>query len=65
MTQRERDRLVVLKKAQKKRIKQRQAAEELGVTVRQLRRMLSGLRRGTAAGRNRHQNLRNPAHAAF
>jgi len=44
MTQRERDRLVVLKKAQKKRIKQRQAAEELGVTVRQLRRMLSGLK---------------------
>jgi len=44
MTQRERDRLVVLKKAQKRLIKQRQAAEELGVTVRQLRRMLSGLK---------------------
>jgi hypothetical protein len=32
MTQKDRDRLVVLRKAQKKLITQRQAAEELGVT---------------------------------
>ena len=41
MTQRDRDWLMVLKKAQKKLIRQRQAAEELGVTERQVRRMLS------------------------
>lgn len=37
MTQKDRDRLVVLKKAQKKLITQRQAAEELGVTERHVR----------------------------
>jgi predicted DNA-binding transcriptional regulator YafY len=40
MTQRERDRLVVLKKAQKKLITQRQAAADLQVSKRQVRRML-------------------------
>jgi len=44
MTQRERDRLVVLKKAQKKLITQREAAADLGISVRQLRRQLIALR---------------------
>ena len=43
MTQRERDRLLVLKKALKKVIKQSQAAQELGLTARQVRRLLHGL----------------------
>jgi hypothetical protein len=43
MTQQERDRLVVLKKALKKLIKQTQAAQELGLSVRQVRRLLRGL----------------------
>jgi len=45
MTQKDRDRLVVLKKAQKKLITQRQAAEELGVTDRHVRRMLAKLKK--------------------
>jgi hypothetical protein len=50
MTQRDRDRLVVLKKAQKRHITQVQAAAELGVTARQVRRMLKTLdRKGDAA----------------
>lgn len=44
MTQRERDRLVALKKAKKKLITQKQAGEEIGVSERQVRRMLKGLR---------------------
>lgn len=44
MTQAERDRLVVLKKAQKKLITQKQAAAELEVTERQVRRLLARLR---------------------
>lgn len=44
MTQRERDRLVVLKKAQKKLITQRQAAAELDLSERQVRRMLVRLK---------------------
>jgi transposase len=44
MTQRERDRLVVLKKALKKLIKQSQAAKELGLSARQVKRLLHGLR---------------------
>lgn len=40
MTQRDRDRLVVLKKAQKKLITQKQAAAELSVTERHVRRLL-------------------------
>ena len=45
MTQAERDRLVALKKAKKKLITQRQAAEELGITERQVRRLLRQLKR--------------------
>ena len=45
MTQTERDRLVALKKAKKKLITQKQAAEEIGVTERQVRRLLRKLRR--------------------
>ena len=45
MTQRERDRLVVLKKAQKKLITQQQAAEELKVSERQVRRLLRKLKK--------------------
>ena len=44
MTQRERDRLVALKKARKRLIGQLEAAEEVGVTERQLRRLLGKLR---------------------
>jgi transposase len=46
MTQAERDRLVALKKAQKKLITQRQAAEELDLSERQVRRLLKRLRKG-------------------
>jgi hypothetical protein len=46
MTQAERDRLVTLKKAKKKLITQRQAAEELGCTERQVRRLLHRLAQG-------------------
>ena len=45
MTQAERDRLVALKKAKKKLITQKQAAETLGVTQRHVRRLLGELRR--------------------
>jgi transposase len=44
MTQRDRDRLVVLKKALKKLIKQTQAAQEMGISARQVRRLLRGLK---------------------
>jgi hypothetical protein len=43
MTQRDRDRLVVLKKAEKKLIGQEQAARELGITARHVRRLLKRL----------------------
>jgi hypothetical protein len=45
MTQRDRDRLVVLKKAEKKLIGQGQAARELGITARQIRRLLRRLKK--------------------
>lgn len=45
MNQADRDRLVALKKAKKKLITQKQAAEEIGVTERQVRRLLRHLRR--------------------
>lgn len=45
MTQVERDRLVALKKAKKKLITQKQAAEELGITERHVRRLLRALKR--------------------
>ena len=44
MSQRDRDRLVVLKKAQKKLITQKQAATELGLGERQVRRLLVKLK---------------------
>jgi transposase len=61
MTQKERDRLVALKKAKKKLITQKQAAAEIGVSERQIRRMLCGLKtRGDQAvihaSRNRPSN---------
>ena len=45
MTQADRDRLVALKKAKKKVITQREAAEELGLSIRQVQRLLDGLKR--------------------
>jgi len=61
MTQKERDRLVALKKAKKKLISQREAAAEIGVSERHVRRMLRNLkRRGDRAvihaGRGRESN---------
>src|SRR3954451_12680010 len=44
MTQKERDRLVALKKAKKKLITQKQAAAEIGVSERQVRGMLRSLK---------------------
>ncbi len=65
MTQKERDRLVALKKAQKGLITQKQAANEIGVTERQVRRMLRSLRRRgdkavIHAGRGRVSNRKIP-----
>jgi biotin operon repressor len=45
MTQAEVDHLVALKKAKKKLITQKQAAEELGITERHVRRLLRQLKR--------------------
>jgi DNA-binding Lrp family transcriptional regulator len=45
MTQADRDRLVALKKAKKKRITQREAAEEVGVSVRHVKRLLYALKK--------------------
>jgi hypothetical protein len=45
MTQADRDRLVTLKKAKKKLITQRQAAEELGLSTRQVKRLLYALKK--------------------
>ena len=44
MTQRERDRLLALNKADKKLITQKQAAQQIGLSERQLRRLLAKLR---------------------
>ena len=44
MTQRERDRLVALKKAGKKLITQKQADQQIGLSERQCRRLLAKLR---------------------
>jgi len=44
MTQADRDRLVALKKAKKKLITQREAAEEVELSIRQVQRLLHGLR---------------------
>jgi len=45
MTQAERDRLVTLKKAKKRLITQREAAEELDLTVRHVKRLLKALKK--------------------
>jgi len=45
MTQADRDRLVTLKKAKKKLITQREAAEELGVSTRHVKRLLCALKK--------------------
>src|SRR3954452_6360226 len=45
MTQADRDRLVTLRKAKKKLITQREAAEELGLSVRQVKRLLYRLKK--------------------
>src|SRR3989442_4016953 len=45
MAQAERDRLVALKKAKKKLITQKEAARELGITERHVRRLLQALKR--------------------
>jgi len=45
MTQADRDRLVALKKVKKKLITQREAAEELGVSVRQVKRLVYALKK--------------------
>jgi len=45
MNQADRDRLVTLKKAKKKLITQREAAEELGLSVRQVKRLLLALKK--------------------
>ena len=46
MSQTDRDRLVALKKAKDKKMTQRQAAEELSISERQVRRLLAKLRKG-------------------
>lgn len=46
MTQADRDRLVALKKAKKQLITQREAAEELGLSIRQVKRLLYALKKG-------------------
>lgn len=45
MTQTDRDRLVSLKKAKKRLITQQEAAEELGLSIRQVKRLLKGLKK--------------------
>src|ERR1051325_4233146 len=45
MTQADRDRLVALKKAKKKMITQREAAEELGLSVRHVKRLIHALKK--------------------
>jgi hypothetical protein len=46
MTQADRDRLVTLKKAKKNLIRQREAAEELELSIRQVQRLLDALKKG-------------------
>src|SRR5437879_3303576 len=45
MTQAERDRLVALKKTKKNLITQREAADELGMSIRQVQRLLCALKK--------------------
>ncbi len=52
MTQADRDRLVTLKKAKKRLITQRDAAEELGLSIRQVKRLLYALKKRGGIARN-------------
>ena len=72
MTQADRDRLVALNKAEKKLITQRQAAEEIGVSERQFRRLLKRYRtegdqavvhrlRGRSSNRRREEETKRRA----
>src|SRR5260370_22696970 len=72
MTQAERDRLVALKKAKKKLITQKEAAGELGITERHVRRLLQALKkrgdkavvhalRGLASNRQIEERVRSQA----
>jgi len=45
MSQGDRDRLVILKAVKKKRVKQREAAKDLGVSVRQVQRLVTALKK--------------------
>ena len=45
MTQADRDRLVTLRKTKKRLITQKQAAEELGLSVRQVKRLVNALKK--------------------
>ena len=66
MTQADRDRLVTLKKAKKSLITQREAAEELGLSVRQVKRLLYGVEEagrqggGPRAARKALESARSP-----
>ncbi len=64
ITQAERDRLTALKKAQAKLITQKQAAEEIGVTERQVRRLLVKLR-GMGDGAVIHALRGRPSNQRF
>ena len=60
MTQEDRDRLVTLRKAEKKMITQKQAAEELGVSIRQVKRLVRALKsRGDQAVVHRLRGTRS------
>jgi hypothetical protein len=59
MTQRDRDRPVVLKKAQKKLITQKQSAIDLGLSERHIRRMLVRLREPTTWRRTANASPRS------
>ncbi|HWC19311.1 MAG TPA: ISNCY family transposase [Terriglobales bacterium] len=65
MTQADRDRLVALKKAKKRLITQRQAAEELELSVRQVKRLIAELkRRGDKAVIHGLRGVRSPRRIA-
>src|ERR1035441_5704556 len=61
MTQTDRDRLVTLKKAKKKLITQRQAAEELDLSVRQVKRLRAEETRGQDRGPRTARQAVQPA----
>ena len=66
MTQVERDRLVALRKAEKKIITQKQAAEELGLSTRQVKRLVRALKkRGDEAVVHRLREIQPPGRPAW